>query len=761
MQDREPSEISPTSNSLSPNYRITVSKELYLNSDRVKSICSLKIFIKLIVTLSIVFYISIASFSLQAAQQIAVNPSAEQPSGIVRTYQGHNDVAYILASDQTKIYRWSLVEEKYLSPLVVAAQPDYLTHSPHTNRLYLGYSVGRVEYIELTNPATTTEFITTPESLCELEIADVYVFVCVRNSTLSGPASRLFSYDEEANLMSQKPDPNVNLYREVPSEYIWNQQNYRLYALRNSNSDVLYYEQMERRDRIADDEVINWTHNDVIDPIRVSTRGRYLISGGGALFDARTLEFDRAIVAPALGINYTDAIWWNENLFTIRADGGSTLLEHWDAAFLVHDSDSIPGDPVAVFETDNALYILVDNQGIVSPWRYTPELIDTDSDGVIDFTDDFPVDISQWSEGKTFPTTLDSDQDGVPDTDDIWPNDSFASLDTDNDGIPNHIDHDDDGDTFLDLKDPLPLDPTAVPTDVSLVTRSQDTLFMLGAEDAVIYRWSLVTEGYLDPIFIATNPNHMVFSSDNNVLYLGYSSGEITQIDIDTLPLLEQPWATTPFPICYLEMADEKIFVCNNPSFGDATFRMYDLQGNLLDKTDNLTLGDIPLYNRTFVLADEYAWSSSKSRVYYVGRYLSPRDIYYMPFFNNSTFSIGAVDSSLHSSGPFPKSSVRLAENEDRLVVGGGTIFDADNLNTLGKLELTQVNSLHINPLTDMLWWNENVIGIHDASNSVTGENVTVVEHWGADYLPSQTFTLVGKPLRVVERDNDFLIMTS
>ena len=99
------------------------------------------------------------------------------------------------------------------------------------------------------------------------------------------------------------------------------------------------------------------------------------------------------------------------------------------------------------------------------------EWIDTDSDGVGDNSDVFPSDSSEW---------IDTDSDGVGDNSDVFPSDSSEWIDTDSDGVGrcfpirffilmewaiilmrflNHLESiDSDGDGIGDGSDKFPLD---------------------------------------------------------------------------------------------------------------------------------------------------------------------------------------------------------------------------------------------------------------------------------------------------------------
>ena len=91
-------------------------------------------------------------------------------------------------------------------------------------------------------------------------------------------------------------------------------------------------------------------------------------------------------------------------------------------------------------------------------------VVDSDNDGIPNFSDAFPNDATESVDtdldGIGNNADADDDGDGVEDTFDAFPLDSTESVDTDLDGIGNNIDADDDDDGVLDNSDAFPFDAT-------------------------------------------------------------------------------------------------------------------------------------------------------------------------------------------------------------------------------------------------------------------------------------------------------------
>jgi hypothetical protein len=129
--------------------------------------------------------------------------------------------------------------------------------------------------------------------------------------------------------------------------------------------------------------------------------------------------------------------------------------------------------------------------------RYEPQPgVDTDSDGVINALDHFPLDASEQldTDGDNIGDAADTDDDGdgFADAVDAFPLDASEHVDTDWDGVGNEADTDDDGDSVLDSDDFSPLDasvqhrPSADEAEGSQVLTVEKAALLISAVVAVI-----------------------------------------------------------------------------------------------------------------------------------------------------------------------------------------------------------------------------------------------------------------------------------
>jgi len=142
-----------------------------------------------------------------------------------------------------------------------------------------------------------------------------------------------------------------------------------------------------------------------------------------------------------------------------------------DGDGVIDSSDAFPNDPTEWRDTDgdgvgDASDPDIDGDGVDNASDAFPQdpqwSVDADADGIGDSSDLFPAnaDLAYDFDGDGIGDFADDDTDGdgVPDADDAFPGDPAFTTDTDGDGIPDANDPDNDNDGIPDAEDPAPLD---------------------------------------------------------------------------------------------------------------------------------------------------------------------------------------------------------------------------------------------------------------------------------------------------------------
>ncbi|MEM7363664.1 MAG: CFI-box-CTERM domain-containing protein [Pseudomonadota bacterium] len=156
-------------------------------------------------------------------------------------------------------------------------------------------------------------------------------------------------------------------------------------------------------------------------------------------------------------------------------------------SFLDTDSDGIGNDTDPDDDNDGVLDVSDDfpldsTETIDTDGDGTGNNADTDddNDGTADTLDDFPLDDSETTDtdgdGIGNNADPDDDNDMTPDNEDAFPTDPQETLDTDGDGVGNNADLDDDGDSVADTEDAFPLDASeSTDTDNDGIGNNTDT----------------------------------------------------------------------------------------------------------------------------------------------------------------------------------------------------------------------------------------------------------------------------------------------
>lgn len=142
-----------------------------------------------------------------------------------------------------------------------------------------------------------------------------------------------------------------------------------------------------------------------------------------------------------------------------------------DGDGVIDSSDAFPNDPTEWRDTDgdgvgDASDPDIDGDGVENASDAFPQdplwSVDSDGDGIGDASDLFPADpgLAYDFDGDGIGDFADDDTDGdgVPDAEDAFPGDPAFTTDSDADGIPDATDPDNDNDGIPDAEDPAPLD---------------------------------------------------------------------------------------------------------------------------------------------------------------------------------------------------------------------------------------------------------------------------------------------------------------
>ncbi len=645
------------------------------------------------------------------------NYAATVPSFVPDKVLSDGEIIYLLSAANQRVYRWSIATSSYINPFIIGLkqgneqiEPTLMTISIAHNRLYLGYETGAIHYISLSGGAEEVSFGFTAGSVRGLASVGNYLLA----QDFSGAWASHYIFDIDGVLTDHKD------WNDYSREYAWDPQNSRVYYFRDNSSpnDLQYEEINQTTGKITGKGETPYHGSYLIKaPIRVSVDGNTVLLGSGDLYKAPPLTW-----AGSLGLQIVDAKWLSGGgIVTVTTDDTSTNLERRNASLALDERISFPGKAVGVFGSDAHMVAITLVGNTLSFQSYIPSS-DSDGDGVSNTSDAFPLDAA---------ASIDSDRDGYPDSwnagksqsdsttglkIDAYSNDSACYLLAHGDGV--NCDFSATMPTFI---------PDQVETDGNII-------YLLSKENKKIYRWSIATSTYLNPLVVGLDhgftklaPTKMTISNAHHRLYLGYSTGAIQFINLQGLPN-EAPFANTAMSIGGLAAAGNFI-LAQDDSGAWYTHYIFDENGVLTDSKD---------WN---YYSSEYTWSEASSKIYFFRDGSSPNDLHF-EIVDQASGKITASGETPYHGEYYFKPPIRLSPDENKILTGIGNIFNSSNLSWVATLNYN---------LVDAFWGSNTIATIEDTGS---------LKIWdSSNFTLLHTFQYSGTPLRLVAQEDDLILV--
>lgn len=335
-------------------------------------------------------------------------------------------ILYIADFRLRSVFRWSFDANDWLESIPLDASPNAVVFSPENQRLYIGYSSGRITYLDVTVDAPVEQhFSAVPVSIVSMHYANDYLFLGVRDAR---SASHM-SLDSSGNVVDTFGASSDPVVLDISTQKIF----YRIGSrLRWSSIDL-------------ESGTIGFggesSFNDFValgDVLRLNEEEGVLVSGSGYIFEAAGGGF-----LGALGYSLVDAAWQEDVLWALSQSGDTFTLRSFSSTYELQSQIEL-GEAAAMrlLSYGQDLLIIRSLSSVTRVERLeNPSVSDRDGDSILDAVDVCP-DHSDAAQS-------DMDMDGMGDV---------CDGDSDGDGIPNavELEHDldplDSGDA-LDDKD--------------------------------------------------------------------------------------------------------------------------------------------------------------------------------------------------------------------------------------------------------------------------------------------------------------------
>ncbi len=251
------------------------------------------------------------------------------------------------------VFRWSSQSGTFLSTLPLVGSPKFAAFSKERNRAYFSYESGIVREMDLSSIAPAeVPLITLPESPLALAITDEFITTTHQNPTF-------FNQGVHSIYTSAGAQTHTMAVTKVESLWEWEPVKRRMYFLKNSENygRNLLFETIDNQGKVSGN---GQTAANVVSTtgmrLRANPSGTHVVVGSGAVIETNGMT--RVATLPN---SFTDAIWRNNELLTIRAVGDQTEIQRWDATNFtqIPSTHLFQGIPLRLIALDPLRSVLV------------------------------------------------------------------------------------------------------------------------------------------------------------------------------------------------------------------------------------------------------------------------------------------------------------------------------------------------------------------------------------------------------------------
>lgn len=618
-------------------------------------------------------------------------------------------ILHLFAPDERRVFRWDLDEARHLDPLPIPDGTRQIGFAFGRDRIFLGLDNGVVRSVDAKTGRTVDDRFASLRSPI-WGLFDLGPLLLVATEWAG-----FVSYDASGTPLGR----NERAYTAPRGEF-------------DADTGRLYH----TRDRVRPNDVV-WTpvdletgeigaqrdspfHSDldVEGPVRLAASRGSVSLATGDLFDATTLAR-----IDSLPVAYRDARWLEDGgALTIRDPGnGTTLLERWSDSFELYDRRTFPGLPEQLLPTRDGFLVVTTGEGPPTISTYQLDE-DADRDGIPNPSDAFPLDPS---------ASIDSDRDGSPDA---WnpgtgPGDSPAGLTLDafpfdwSCQVAGHARTDDPSRCDY-VNGLLPFDPDATLIDDASI------VYLLDADRKRVFRYSQPTGEYLASIEVGEGVRQLALAAQTARLYVLYDSDEVTYVDLGSETPREVGFLGPDEPIDAMQAVGDLLFVGLRRA---EAHELFDAEGRAVDHAEQRQR------------SGAFEWSAVTDRIYFL-RMGSPPSLV-SEAIDVEARTIGSQVRSPNIHGVDYAPPVRISPDGRRIVVGTGSVFDADDLSHQGSAGQS---------FLDATWLADGTfVSVRDLEGGRSR-----VEHWTADLRLISSETFPGSALAIVVRAGSALVLT-
>ena len=262
-------------------------------------------------------------------------------------------------------------------------------------------------------------------------------------------------------------------------------------------------------------------------------------------------------------------------------------------------------------------------------------------------------------------------------------------------------------------------------------------VYLFSAENGAVYRWSSDTGAYINPLYVGSStgltttlPSLIAYSEAHSRLYFGYSTGDITFIDLDGSPV-ERQFTTIAMSVDGLSAVGNYVLAQDNSGAWESHY-VFDYSGFQTDYQD------WNQYSRV------YAWNEQLSRVYFFRDTQSPNDLMFEDI-DQATGIISAEGETPYHGSYSIRPPIVVSDDGEYVLLGSGDLYDAVSLEWAGS----------VGDFDYAVWSTDNeLLTAHQSGNSF------VLNRRSEAYVLQESVTFSGTALGLLKTGDRIVIVS-
>jgi PKD repeat protein len=258
---------------------------------------------------------------------------------------------YLMNKASRNILRWSIAARAYLEPITLTREPQFITYSPTSGKLFIAYNNKDITQISPAQGLSEIPFAALKQVPCALAAAGTALIACDNSIDLWN--HRFFTINPAGDEVSSWTVGSDSI------GFAWSEAQSRMYYTIWGYYSVNWADISPEGAVTSENSYYDYP-NLYTDSISLSDNQTRLFAGPRTILD---ITPPNVTLAGSLPEDMVSASWMNNTLYTLKADSADATLQQWNADLTLAASQNLTGSPLYLFSTAEGLLAITDFNG--------------------------------------------------------------------------------------------------------------------------------------------------------------------------------------------------------------------------------------------------------------------------------------------------------------------------------------------------------------------------------------------------------------